>query len=277
MSSILTFNLSVSDKNNLSSIDEPFQIMPSTRNILTDKSINAYQNGNNGNIIIHMNYITRIFKKDALENGSPERLSLSQHAKLAKKLGTKNILIHMPSTENEVDNIGIGFKIMYDELLTKGITVHLEITAWSKGLMDKMKVYDGDPKEYVSNFITKIIGYINLFPPDSFYLVFDTAHLYSDGCEVDDMIFIIDKFKHLVKYIHLNGNINYKFSSDSHAPLFTGNNRIKNWEKLSKFCASLNVICVAEVTKIGATWEHWEQYAKNNGFKLVKYNDNYSF
>lgn len=275
--SILTFNLSVSDKNNVAMINEPFQIMPSTRNFLSNKSIDSYPNCKNENIILHMNYITRIFRKDALENGSTERKSLIQYAKLAKKLGTKNILIHMPNTIEEVENIGSGFKIMYDELLSRGITVHLEITAWSKALMERMKIFDGDPKEYVSNFVTKVVGYMNLFPPNSFYIVFDTAHMFSDGCEVDDMIFIMTKFKNLIKYIHLNGNVNYKFTSDSHAPLFTSKNRIKNWEKLSKFCASLNAICIAEITKIGANWENWEKYANDNGFKLVKYNENYSY
>lgn len=275
--SVLTFNLSVSDKSNLASINEPFQIMPSTRNFLSDKSINSYVNCKNENIILHMNYITRIFRKDAIENCSTERKSLIQYAKLAKKLGTKNILIHMPNTIEEVENIGSGFKIMYDELLSRGITVHLEIAAWSKSLMEKMKIFDGDPKEYVSDFITKVVEYMNLFPPNSFYIVFDTAHMYSNGCEVDDMIFIMKKFKNMIKYIHLNGNINCKFTSDSHTPFFTSKNRIKNWEKLSKFCASLNVICIAEITKIGALWENWEKYANDNGFKLVEYNKNYSY
>ena len=71
--------------------------------------------------------------------------------------------------------------------------------------------------------------------------------------------------------------MNSKFTSDSHTPMFSKNNKIKEWEKLSKFCASLNAICIAEVTKFGAKWESWEEYATNNGFKLVKFNKNYSF
>lgn len=251
--------------------------MPSTRNYLSDKSINAYHAHNNDNIILHMNYITRVFKKDAIEKNSSERKSLSQYAKLAKKLGTRNILIHMPNTIEEMENIGYGFKIMYDELISKDIIVHLEIASWSKALIEHLNIYNDDPKEYITNFITKIKEYMNVFPSGKFYIVFDTAHLYANGCEVDDMIFIMNKFKYLIKYIHLNGNVNYKFTSDSHTPLFTQKNRIKDWEKLSKYCASLNVICIAEVTKIGAKWDQWEQYAKNNGFNLVKFNENYSF
>ena len=275
--SILSFNLSVSDKNNVATINEPFQIMPSTRNYLSDISINSYPTCKNEKIIIHMNYITRIFRKDAIESNSPERESLRQYVKLANKLGTRNILIHMPSSKDEMENIGIGFKIIYDELLKKDIVVHLEITAWTKNLMDEMKIYDGDSKEYVSNYLTKMINYMNIFPANKFYIVIDTAHLYSNGCEADDMIYLIKKFKDKIKYIHLNGNINPKFTSDSHVPIFTKKNRINDWEKLSKFCSSLDVICIAEITKYGVEWKEWEQYANDTGFKLVKFNEKYSF
>ena len=275
--SVLTFNLSVSDKENIANVDEPFQIMPTTRNFLSDKAIDSYPECNNENIILHMNYITRIFKKDAIENNSSERFSLTQYAKLAKKLGTKNILIHMPSNIEEMENIGSGFKIIYDELLSRDIIVHLEIASWCKALISQMDIIDKNPKEYISSFITKIIEYMNLFPDGSFYIVFDTAHMYANGCEVDDMIFIMNKFKNHIKFIHLNGNVNSKFTSDSHTPMFSKNNKIKEWEQLSKFCASLNAICIAEVTKFGAKWESWEEYATNNGFKLVKFNKNYSF
>ena len=113
---------------------------------------------------------------------------------------------------------------------------------------------------------------MNIFPSGKFYVVFDTAHLFADGCSVDDMIFIMKKFKHMIKYIHLNGNINPQFTSDSHTPLFGSKNKIKDWEKLSKFCASLNVVCIAEITKYGTEWKNWETYAENNGFKLVSFN-----
>lgn len=275
--SILTFNLSVVDKKNITSINEPFQIMPSTRNMLSDKTISAYPKCNNDKIIIHMNYITRVFKKDALENDSSERYSLRQHVKLANKLGTKNILIHMPSNENELSNLGAGFKVMYDELVAKGLIVHLEIASWSKSLMNTLEIQKGDPKEYVTNFITKVVGYMNAFPPNSFYIVMDTAHLFANGCEVDDTIYIMNKFKDRCKYMHLNGNVNGKFTTDSHTPMFASNNKIKDWDKLSKFCASLNIVCIAEVTKYGAKWDEWEKYARDNGFALVKYNEDYSY
>ena len=275
--SILTFNLSVSNKRNIATINEPFQIMPTTQNYLTTKAINNYVECHNPGIILHMNYITKIFKKEAIEHGSNERLSLSRYATLAKKLGTKNILIHLPFSENELEHLGIGFKIMKDELIDKGITVHLEITAWCKSLLQSLKAQQYDPKEQVSNFITNVITYMNAFPPESFYIVFDTAHMFSNGCEVDDMIYIMNKFRDKIRYIHLNGNLNPKYTSDAHAPLFSSKSKITNWEKLAKYCASLGVICIAEVTKINAEWKDWERFAATNGFKLVGFNEMYSY
>lgn len=224
-----------------------------------------------------MNYITKIFRKDAIELNSPERHSLQQYVKLANKLGTRNILIHMPYSKDEMFNVGDGFKVIYDELLKKEMVVHLEITAWCKNLMDELKIHNSNPREYVSNYLTKIVNYMNIFPSGKFYVVFDTAHLFADGCEVDDMIFIMEKFRGMIKYIHLNGNINGKFTSDSHVPLFSSKNKIKNWEKLSKYCASLNVVCIAEITKMGTDWEKWEEFAGECGFKLVNFNKEYSF
>lgn len=274
--SILSFNLSVSNKDNMSDNNEPFQIMPSTRTVLSDKSINSYPKCNNENILIHMNYITKVFKNEAIENNSFERISLRQHVKLARKLGTKNILIHMPSNENELNNLGVGFKVMYDELISNGMIVHLEIASWSKQLISKL-TKDTQPKEYVTNFITKILSFMNTFAYNDFHIVIDTAHLHANGCDEDDMEYIIMKFKDKIKYIHFNGNINNKFTCDSHTAMFANNNKIKNWQKLSEFCAKLNKICIAEITKTGSEWNEWVNYANEYGFKLVEYNNKYSF
>ena len=260
----------------MSDNNEPFQIMPSTRTVLSDKSINSYPKCNNENILIHMNYITKVFKNEAIENNSFERISLRQHVKLARKLGTKNILIHMPSNENELNNLGVGFKVMYDELISNGMIVHLEIASWSKQLISKL-TKDTQPKEYVTNFITKILSFMNTFAYNDFHIVIDTAHLHANGCDEDDMEYIIMKFKDKIKYIHFNGNINNKFTCDSHTAMFANNNKIKNWQKLSEFCAKLNKICIAEITKTGSEWNEWVNYANEYGFKLVEYNNKYSF
>jgi len=279
MTSILTFNCSVSDKNNLTTITDPYQIMPATQNMISDKTISNYPtNYSNENLLLHMNYITRIFKSSAIEYNSRERYSLKQYVKLAKRLGTKDILIHMPCSRDELNNLGNGFKLIQDEIIKQGMNIHLEITAWNKDLMAELDIKHNDAKEYICNYLTEIIKYYDVLrAPEQCFIVIDTAHLYSNGCSVDDMIYIIDKFKGKIKYIHMNGNNKPQYTSDTHAPLFTDANRIQQWDKLSRYCAKLGVICITENNKFGAEWDDWKKYAEEYGFKLVEFNDAYSY
>lgn len=300
--SILTFDMSVSNKHNLSTIVDPFQIIPSTRGFLSNDMIESYRHTDNDNILIHMNYITRVFKKDAIENSSLSRRSLKQYAKFTQQFGPKNVLIHMPSNIDEYESLEYGFRIMKDELIDKGITVHLEIASWSKDLIKYIGMKDIEqhtsevdtddesvitqthtthsvahtPAVCVISFINRILQYANTTAPSQFKLVFDTAHMYANGCNTDDMIYIIDRYKDRCQFIHFNGNNNYMYHSDRHVPMFNKTNRIDDWMKLSKYCASLNLICIAEVTRDGAKWDEWKAFADECGFRLVKYNVGYS-
>jgi len=230
MTSILTFNCSVSDKNNLTTITDPYQIMPATQNMISDKTISNYPtNYSNENLLLHMNYITRIFKSSAIEYNSRERYSLKQYVKLAKRLGTKDILIHMPCSRDELNNLGNGFKLIQDEIIKQGMNIHLEITAWNKDLMAELDIKHNDAKEYICNYLTEIIKYYDVLrAPEQCFIVIDT-------------------------------------------------NRIQQWDKLSRYCAKLGVICITENNKFGAEWDDWKKYAEEYGFKLVEFNDAYSY
>lgn len=276
--STLTFNMSVSDRKNINSVLDPYQIMPSTQNFLFDKSINTYLDGSNDGIILHMNYITHVFSSNSIENDSTVRQSLRQYVKLAQKLGTKNILIHGPYTNNEWQNLSFGMKVIYDEIIDKGMVLHLEIPSWSSDFIHKMNPnLNEDPKVYLIEYFGEIFKYLSAFPKGSYYIVPDTAHMFANGCATfDDFAFILNKIKSNIKYIHLNGNVNYMFKSDKHCPMFMEDNKIKCWKELSKFCADMGVICIAEVTKVGSTWDEWTKYANEFGFNLVEFNEKYS-
>lgn len=278
----LTFNASVSNKQELSQITNSFQIMPTTTVLLSDKMIGSYVQANNGNILLHMNYITKIYTDNAIENDSRERYSIRQYVKLARKLGTKDILIHMPCSKSENSRLMFGVQIMYEEILSKGMNLHLEIASWTKDYLAELN----DKNEAIEN-ITKLIesieSYISSIKQVSnfdgdYYYVIDTAHLHANGCTVDDMLNIINQYQNKIKYVHFNGNINQMFTSDTHVPMFDLSNKIKNWEHLAKECSKLtNIIFIAEVTKIGAHWEDWEKFSSQYGFNLVKRSEIYSY
>ena len=274
--SILTFNASVSNKKVVTDLKTPYQIMASTRNYLTTQTINSYPESKNPNLLLHMNYITRPFNVNAIESGSRERQSLRQYAKLAERLGTRDVLIHMPSNVVEYKNIAQGLKVIDDELCKHGIVCHLEIAAWSQELITFLKVRGEDPMKYIPDFVDRIIDTFKHFKKGSFQIVFDTAHLYALGCEAEDQIKLFRKYRDLMKYAHLNGNVNAKYTSDSHAPIMSSQSKIKNWQALSKFIANQGLICVAEITKFGKEWKEWESYASEYGFELVPFHPQYS-
>lgn len=277
--SFLTFNASVSNKRVIKDLeDRPFQIMASTRNFLTTQTINNYPKTTNPNLLLHMNYITRPFNNNAIESNSKERFNLRQYVKLAERTGTKDILIHMPSNPEEVNNIEQGFNVINEELISKGLCVHLEIASWSQELitMKKIRGRQNEVEKYISEFVDEIIEHMKRFPPNSFMIVFDTAHLYALGAEAKQQINLFNKYRQFMKYAHLNGNVNNKLSSDSHAPIMSDKSKIKDWEELSIEIGKMGLICVAEITKYGKGWEDWMDYAKEFGFDLVKFHEQLS-
>lgn len=276
--SILTFNLSVKDKSNLASIDQPFQIMPATNRYISDSMIANYVECQNPNIVLHMNYITKIYSDNAVMNDSTARYSIRQYTKLADVLGTKDILIHMPFTEDEYENLQYGMEVIKEEICDKGYVVHLEIPAWSKELIALMTSKSKDPKVYVCEYLDMVFAYCEEFKEDSYMFVPDTAHLWSNGCtEIEHFEHILNRYKGFIKYVHLNGNVNPPFKMDIHAPIFDATwNKMDCSQDIAELCVSMNVICIAEITKYGMDWTEWKKCAKAYGFKLVKPNTMYT-
>lgn len=276
--SILTFNLSVEDKKNLTKINEPFQIMPATRTYISEKMLDSYFECHNENILLHMNYITLVFSDKAVMNDSKVRYSIKQYTRLADKLGTKDILIHMPYTAAEWENLDFGMNVIKDEICDKGYVVHLEIPAWSKDMCDLMTSKTDDPKIYMSDYLDTVLAYCEEFPEGSFMIVPDTAHLWSDGCvNANQYKYILNRYRNFIKYIHLNGNLSIPFKMDTHTPIFdTTWNKMKCSQEIVDIVAKMNVICVAEVTKYGMDWNYWVENAKRSGLKLVKENYKYT-
>lgn len=269
MPSILTFNFSVANKKRLAEYKEPFQIMPATMNYIKDSDIEKYKGVNNDNIIIHLNYVTRMFSSNGLEKDSTIRYSLRQYAKLADKIGTKDILIHMPKSLQEWNNFILGYKIIHDELLSKDYHIHFEITAWSKDLHEAFGK-ETDRVEVVKRYYDALFEAAKSYGDTrKIYVVIDTAHMFANGCDENTIIKIIKEYDNKIKYIHWNGNLNKMFSSDSHVPIFDTQSKMP-YDKISSYVSKINKICVCEITKDDAPRSEWERYAKRYGFHLVE-------
>lgn len=277
--------MSVQNKENVASTNAPFQIMPATQNMLSDKTILSYPVGHNPSLLLHMNYITRIFSDKAIINDSTARFSLRQYVKLAKRLGTKNILIHLPYTATEWSNIEFGLQLIKDEIIDNDCIAHLEIPAWSKDLfaLFDIPIYKNkekaNPVDYISDYFDVVLEYCNEFPPDSYKLVPDTAHMWSNGCTTfEHFKQLLIKYSPYIEYVHLNGNINPPFKMDSHVPIFDDGtyNKITCSKEIVELVAEMNVICVAEVTNYTLEWNQWKDCAKDYDLDIVEYNSMYA-
>ena len=274
--SCLTFNFSVSNKALLADYDHPFQIMPATTNYINDSDIAKYKNAgiSNPDILIHMNYITRFFSTKSIENDSRTRWSLRQYAKLADAIGTTNILVHMPKSSQELHNLAAGFKVIYDELLSKGFSVHFEIVSWTKELIAELQATKENCYELIVAQYTELFKLAKEFNvEDTTYVVIDTAHAYADGCDAATIIKLINTYRAKSKYVHLNGNCRIQFTSDSHVPMFSPDNKIIDSHIISEAVAKMDdLICVCEITKEASDEAKWVEYASTFGFKLVPKN-----
>lgn len=134
--SILTFNASTTNRKQLSLIECPFQIMPGGRSALTSADVERFIETNNPDILIHSSYITRPFGKA----GPITEMNLENYVELGKRLGTKDILIHMPTSKQEYDQFQRGLDMLIDLVIKKGFNVHLEITAFAKDLRSKLEL-----------------------------------------------------------------------------------------------------------------------------------------
>lgn len=282
--SVLTFNMSTKNRANISSFKEPFQIMPATQNYISEKTLGSYVKGSNPNLVLHMNYITHVFSSKATTNDSSVRHSLRMYVKLAKVLGTKDILIHLPASVDEWNNLAFGLGVIKDEIIDNGCIVHLEIPSFSKDLLAHFGAgKDGDPKEYMSVYLETILEYCSEFDVGTYMLVPDTAHLWANGCVTyEHFEHVIMGYRELIKYIHLNGNIVDPFKMDTHAPIFdTKYNKLacKSTDGcllsslVANMCGSMGVICIAEITKYGLSWDEWTKAASEHGFDIVEYNE----
>jgi endonuclease IV len=253
----LTFNATTTNKQELANISSPFQIMPSTVKFITQNTLDEYTKAkiNNPLILIHMNYICRVFSSDTIKPDSLSRRVLRVYKSLAESIQTKNILIHLPFSLSEYNHLQSGFEVIQTEL-GDDINVHLEMPAWCKTLRNL-------PRDDYFNEIDK-------FMKPNYNYVFDTAHLFANRYTTKEIINLFEKYE--TKYCHLNGNLNPRYHNDKHIAIFNEMNKMPDWKEICKYISETKIICIAEISKQGQKWEEWEQFSKDIGFDLVPYN-----
>ena len=270
---MISFNASTVDKDKLSKIDEPFQIMPGGRSSLSNQQISEFEDMKNENILIHSSYITRPFSS-IISNIT--RINLRNYTILARKLGTKDILIHMPSSLSDLTNFTTGLECIDKEVIDNGCICHLETNPLTKDLFRHLDMNKDNAYEKYDYYMEAIMESIPKKYIGSYRIVIDTAHLHANGLSTDEMIRLMDKWKKYIKYVHFNGNDNGIFTRDLHVPMYMERNKLKDTDKLASYLAKNNLIGIAEDSTIKGDYDQWKQYCDSHDLKLVKYSDIYS-
>lgn len=265
--SIISFNKSVKDRNDFLINHSPYQIVP-FRYFCPDLEIKNYPNVDFENkILIHSSFTTKPFGNKQL-NTDKSLKNLSYYNLLADKLKTKYILIHGPMNVEEYNNFNNGLKHIDNAFNNKIICI--EIPAFSKDFHKFKK--DIDDFEFIDNYLNNIISFNG---NNSFQIVIDTAHLHSDGLNVNQMFQLLDKYKNNYDFIHLNGNIRDKYTSDVHTQLDSINDKIENSNFLWENVVKLNKICICE-TKNG-DYNYYKLIAEQYGYNIVEPNNGYDY
>jgi endonuclease IV len=258
---MLSFNISTSDKK-LSK--DPCQIMPIQRKYLTQSIVNSYENVNNKNILIHTSYVTKIFTNNALNMLSKVQYNLKCYIELAKKIGSKYILIHGPSSKEEYDNFGKGLQVIKQLFNDTDINVCIEIPSFARSLLTTIT----DNYNFINNYLDFIIEKLNC------EIVLDTAHLHANGLGGKDIAQLIQKYKDNYTFIHLNGNSKAKYCSDVHTPIESSSDKLTY---VSFILESIPKDKYLISESPCGDWNYWVELCKKYNLKLVDFNDNYNF
>lgn len=258
--SILTFNVSCTNRPYINNLEYPVQIMPMARGYVKDSIAGIYSKHEPRQLLVHASYPTLVFNARAFEPDNKIEESLKAYFKLCDKIGASHFLVHGPHSSAEYENFELGLKLLKD-LHTESkaaVKICVEMPAFTKEFMKSNE----ETKEFkfFEDYFNAIVSY-------DFEIVIDTAHLWSNGLDTVHMIRLLKNYEDNYTWIHFNGNCRDQFTSDKHTPMFAEDNKIDDVEKLSEECAKLGKICVCEI--VYKHQKSWKDFAEKYSFELV--------
>ena len=274
----LSFNVSVAgDKSYLTKYTYPMQIMPQQRKTITSTMLAQYPSIKEQRLAcVHTSYVTRPFSEKMLSPGF-QQLNILNYLALANRIGFKYILVHGPESMKEWSIMDGPLKIMHElEKKSGGSSrVIIEMPAFKGTFIENLKSVmisdESYPKtenkditvqDYIGYYFDRIIGY-------GYDIVIDTAHMWSNGCSVDDMIALYKRFAKNMTITHLNGNKNRQFTSDAHCPIFLDKNRIDEVDKLMTYLSSTSLLLITENASDGVEYVQWKRFADKYKLKII--------
>lgn len=265
--SILTFNCTTANRRSLAELKCPFQIMPGGRKCLSTAELATFEEMKNENILIHMSYITRPFSSDI---SAITKLNIKNCVKLAHRLGTHHILIHMPSNINEYTSFAVGLDFLFKEVCDKGCLLHLETNPLSKELRNYLGIDKTNAADKYLEYTDHLLSLVPSKYKDSVHIVVDTAHLFSNGLLAEDMPAYMQKYLSKIDFIHLNGNMNSILTRDAHVPMYDSRNRIGHIDELMEYISSIKKILISENPTEKGEYKRWQAFCAKYDLELVE-------
>ena len=280
---MFSYNISTS-KNKFQSLQEQtFQIMPARLGVLNPFKFKQ-STKTNTNILLHTGYDFHPFQPEMFDPLSKQSQLLNSYLETCERLHVDQLLIHGPDQPNSLKYFECGLTILklyldgFNSKLIDSISsqntiqrnklqICIEMPAFTKSMYSILK----------NNIYDFILSYFKTIIDFKFDIVIDTAHLFSNGLNTQEIISILELFKDNYKYIHLNGNCNPQFKKDKHTTLTDcqgyEKNLIPNPELLLKKASELmnnnNKICISEQKCNDVNY--FKKLSKEYGFKLNEY------
>ena len=263
---LLTFNF----KSTKQTTARGCQILPNQFNPVY---VDGYHGPSNiESLLIHSGYTCLPWKENQMSFGSKTRLMLSSYMALLKKTGAKQILVHAPKNQQENEMIDYGLlllskvnKTLNNDVKTKNICFICVENVYNT-MTKSMKTHE-ELLEFTESLFKKVINH-------KLDIVIDTAHCFANGLNVDDIIYLLNKYKGHYHFIHLNGNMQQQFKPDRHTLILTDGitdiqpNLIENCEKLMEFISTLtNVVLICEI--IYKKYDYWSDLAQKYKLDII--------
>lgn len=287
--SILSFNISTADKTRLYNAlisNQPFQIMPTRFKYINITSYTSLINKLKmlkeirfDNVVIHTGYDIIVFKAEIVNSMYYLNHYINSYINFANMIHISNLLFHGPCNVEQFNNLDVG--LMYLRTLSTNTKLNMivEMPAFSKELvMYANTKFHMTMKQFVIEYLNRCVQF-------GLSLCIDTAHLYANGLNSDDIIQIIEMFQNYIKFIHLNGNCREQFKKDKHTvPILTTltfesdvskfevppDNMIDNFDTVLNYLSMKKFICILELHY--KNYEYYSTLAKDYDFNIVDEN-----
>lgn len=252
----LLFNVGKPDYNELAHYSDEFQLYP--RGV----ELSKLERTTHPNSIIHS-----VVSDVGLWREFPPVEGISKTIEFAERIGTTNVLFHLPSNEDELAHFNDGLEIV--KLLD--YSIHFEVPRAAR-----------ITKEEILMMIERVAKLGYHFVPDS-------AHLHANGFSFDEVAHLIKRFDKSIHFVHLNGNAANVGEKDNHCPVFSPSNNI-NWiDEFISLLSNPNRIFIYEGNTDSdefrqsglpyeiSTYERWNDFAKSYGFTISPYSSMLSY